>query len=238
MKAIQRWPALFSALLLALVSVSTPSVADTDVADVHRGINAKYLSPELDVERWTENFESESREIFRSRRAIVDALGITPGMSVADVGAGTGLFLTPLSKAVGPTGRLYANEISPVFAEHLRSRAAQEGLPQVEVMLGGERATGLAEATVDLVFLCDVYHHFEYPDEMLADIRGALRPGGRLVVVDFERTPGKTRDWILDHVRAGKQAIRKEIAAAGFVLEAEAEVNGLEENYLLRFRRP
>jgi predicted methyltransferase len=157
---------------------------------------------------------------------------------VADIGAGTGLFVELFAEAVGPTGRVYANEISPVFAEHLRRRAAQAGLTQVEVVLGSERATGLAPASLDLAFLCDVYHHFEYAGEMLADLHRALRPGGQLVVIDFERIPGTTRDWIVEHVRAGKQTTREEISAAGFAFEAEPEVAGLDENYLLRFRRP
>ena len=79
---------------------------------------------------------------------------------------------------------------------------------------------------------------FEYPEPMLASLRDALRPGGTLVVIDFEKIPGRTREFIMGHVRAGKQQFIDEIEGAGFVLEEEIQVEGLEENYVLRFRKP
>jgi predicted methyltransferase len=203
-----------------------------------RDINEKYLAPDLDVDHWLGVFEGESREIFRSRAAIVGALELTAGMRVADVGAGTGLFVGPFAQAVGSEGRVYAVEISPRFLDHLRRRSEQAGLHQVEVVAGGAHATGLPAAAVDLVFLCDVYHHFEDPKSMLADLQRALRPGGRLVLIDFDRVPGKTRKWVVRHVRADKAAFIAEIAAAGFVFEEEVAIEGLRENYMLRFRRP
>ncbi len=96
----------------------------------------------------------------------------------------------------------------------------------------------LPDDSIDLAFVCDVYHHFEYPSSMLASLRGVLRSGGALVVIDFERIPGRTREWILDHVRAGKEVFTEEIEDAGFVLEKELQVDGLLENYMLRFRNP
>jgi predicted methyltransferase len=229
---------LLGTCLLVLSSLLAPGAGGDEETSVRPGVNEKYLDPDLDVDHWVEIFEGESREIFQSRQAIVDALGLEPGMRAADIGAGTGLFLGPFAKAVGPEGRVYANEISPRFVLHLRSRAAKEGLTQVEVVKGDAHSTGLAEATVDLVFVCDVYHHFEYPKSMLADLHRALRPGGHLVLIEFERMPGKSREWIVEHVRAGKAAVTAEINASGFVLEEEVEIEGLRENYMLRFRRP
>jgi SAM-dependent methyltransferase len=205
---------------------------------VRPGVNESYLSSELDVERFTRIFEGESREVFASRDAIVAELRLAPGMAVADVGAGTGAFLAPLARGVGETGRLYAVDISPRFLLHLRRRAADEGWSQVEVVEGSERSAELAPGSVDRVFACDTYHHFEYPGSMLASLYRALRPGGQLVIVDFDRVPGVSREWVLEHVRAGRPQVLREIEAAGFVLEAEPAVEGLKENYLLRFRRP
>lgn len=85
--------------------------------------------------------------------------------------------------------------------------------------------------------MCDTYHHFEYPRATLASIRRALRPGGRLVVIDFERIPGKTRPWLLSHVRAGKAVFRGEVEKAGFAFVREAEIEGFRENYFLLFRK-
>jgi predicted methyltransferase len=204
---------------------------------VQPGINANFLASDLDVDRFVRTFEGESREIAVHRDEILASLGLAEGMAVADVGAGTGLFLAPLAEAVGSGGRVFAVDISPRFVEHLEQRAAQEGLAQVQVVQCAEDSVELPPASVDAVLVCDTYHHFEYPRSTLASLHAALRPGGRLVVVDFERIPGVSREWTLDHVRAGKDVFRAEIEAAGFRFEDELEVPGMEENYLLRFRR-
>jgi ubiquinone/menaquinone biosynthesis C-methylase UbiE len=95
--------------------------------------------------------------------------------------------------------------------------------------------TRLEENAVDVAFVCDAYHHFEDPKAMLASIRRALRPGGMLVLVDFERIPGTSPDWILKHVRAGKEDFRREIEASGFRFAEEVKL--MRENYFLRFTR-
>ena len=212
--------------------------SDAGEASVRPGINERFLADDLDVAEITEIFEGESREIFVAREALTDAIGLTPGAAIADVGAGTGLFEPLFSAAVGASGRVYAIDISPAFTRHLKERAAREQLDNVEVVLGGDRSTNLPTDSVDVIFICDTYHHFEYPSAMLADLRSALRPGGQLVIVDFERIPGVTPDWIIEHVRAGKAVFRGEIEAAGFELVEELEVPGIEENYVLRFVSP
>jgi predicted methyltransferase len=216
----------------------TPSAAPAHEASVKPGVNARFLADDLDVDEFVRTFEGESREIAIHHREIVAALELSPGMAVADVGAGTGLFLQPLARTVGSEGRVLAVDISPRFVEHLEQRASAEGLAQVEVVLCKEDSVELPPASVDVALVCDTYHHFEYPRSTLASLMAAIRPGGRLVVVDFERIPGVSREWTLDHVRAGKEVFRAEIEAAGFRLVDEVEVPGLEDNYLLRFRRP
>lgn len=89
--------------------------------------------------------------------------------------------------------------------------------------------------SVDLVFICDVYHHFEYPQSSLASIHGALRQHGEIVMVEFRRLSGKSSDWILNHVRAGQEVFTAEIEAAGF--KKVQESNSLKDNYILRFRK-
>jgi ubiquinone/menaquinone biosynthesis C-methylase UbiE len=190
------------------------------------------------VEEFTEIFESESREIYARRHEIVKSLDLRPGMAVADVGAGTGLFMELFAEAVGVNGKLYAVEVAPKFIEHLQARARKGGLHQVEVVAGEDRSARLPSNSVDLVFLCDTYHHFEYPESMLASLHRALRPRGRLVVVDFEKIPGSSQEWVLEHVRAGRAQVSAEIADAGFVFEHQRGVDGLVENYVLEFRRP
>ncbi len=214
-----------------------PPPPPADEASVRPGVNRSFLSPDLDVARYTEVFEGESREIFRARYKILAQLDLTPGMAVADVGAGTGLFVGPLSRRVRPGGVVYALEIAPAFLDHLRARVEREALQGVEVLRSRPRSLPLRAASLDLALLVDTYHHFEFPRSMLASLYATLRPGGALVVVDFEREPGVSRQWVLDHVRAGRPTVIAEIVAAGFELEAELAVPGLEENYALRFRR-
>lgn len=179
--------------------------------------------------------ESERREVYAHRREVVRALGIEPGDRVADLGAGTGAYLEVLAEAVGPKGKLYAVDIAPKLVEHLRQRARAAGLDQVEAVLATPESINLPPRSVDLVFTSDTYHHFEHPDATNASVKAALRPGGRYVVLDFERIPGTSRDWILEHVRAGKKTVIEEVEAAGFRLRRELDVEGLKENYLLVF---
>jgi ubiquinone/menaquinone biosynthesis C-methylase UbiE len=217
--------------------VATVPAVSTTEKNVRPGINKGYLSPELDIKKTLDKFEVESREIFVQRHRIVQHLEITPGMAVADIGSGTGLFLDLLAKRTGPEGRIHAVDISPKLVRFLAQRCRKKGLRQVDVVLCKRDSVELPPASIDLAFVCDTYHHFEYPRSTLASIHQALRPGGRMVVVDFERLPGKSRKWVLDHVRAGKEVFTAEIEAAGFVKMDEVKVRGLKENYLLRFRR-
>jgi len=224
---------------LACAGTGTAPAPPAPVAEapVEAASNDSFLSAELNVDEFVDRFEGESREIAVHRADILAALEIESGMDVADVGAGTGLFMAPLSKSVGAGGKVYAIDISEGFVEHLQKRTEEEGLGNVETVLCTERSVELDEGTIDLAFVCDVYHHFTYPQSSLASIRKALRPGGRLVVVEFERIPGVSRDWLLEHVRAGKDDFRSEIQTAGFTFEKEVEIEGLDENYFLVFRK-
>jgi SAM-dependent methyltransferase len=201
---------------------------------VRPGINKSFKNPELDPSKFKKRFEGESREVYFRRGRITKAARIEPGMSVADVGAGTGLFMDLFSRAVGPEGKVYAIDIAPKLVDFMKERAAKRGYDNVEPRLCSEKSIDMPANSVDVVFVCDTYHHFEYPQATLASIHKALRPGGHLVIVDFERIPGKSRPWILGHVRAGKEVFSKEITAAGFELVEEPDL-GLKENYLRRF---
>jgi SAM-dependent methyltransferase len=200
-------------------------------------LNERFLAEDLDVGEFVGIFEGESREVAVHREAIAATLGLRAGQAVADVGAGTGLFLEPLARAVGPGGTVYAVDIAPGFVEHMRERAAAAGLAQVRPVLCTERSVELPDASVDAVFVCDTYHHFGWPADTLASIRRALRPDGLLVIVDFERDPATSRPWVLDHVRLGADGVVREVQAAGFRLLDRPTPESLEETYVLRFRR-
>ena len=214
----------------------SPRTADAAEPSVRPGVNAPFLATDVDVGHFVETFEGESREIAAQRQLIAMHLGLRPGMTVADIGAGTGLFMPDLAHGVGPGGTVYAVDIAPAFLEHLRQRARAEGLDRVQVVAGTERSVELPPSSVDVAFVCDTYHHFEYPHSTLASLRDALKPDGVLVVVDFERR-SDSRQWVLDHVRCGSEQVIAEIEAEGFHLIDRPAVQGLAENYLLRFRR-
>ncbi len=217
---------------------SRPLHPPAEEVSIRPGVNDDFLGEEVDVPHFVGVFEGESREIAASKEALVAALHLRKGQDVADVGSGTGLFLPLLSEAVGRGGKVYALDISPAFLEHLEKRVLEEQLGPVEVRECSARSVELEPFAVDVAFVCDTYHHFEYPQSVLFSLYKAVRPLGKLYVVDFERIPGVSRQWVLDHVRANKDTVKKEIESAGFVFEAEEKIPGLRENYVLRFRRP
>ena len=208
-----------------------------DEQSVRPGINREFLNPQLDVTQWLSRFELESREIYSAREEVNAACGIRPGMRVADIGAGTGFYSRLFANAVGSEGWVYAVDIAPAFIEHIVKQAEADKITNLSALLCSDRSVRLPPASVDLAFICDTYHHFEYPASTLASIHRALRPQGQLVVIDFERIPGQSRDWVLEHVRAGKAEFRAEIEAAGFEFAGETPIQGFHENYLLKFRK-
>ncbi len=224
-------------LLLSFAIVLLWSCQGTQPAEtsVKPGINDAFLEAPS-AEPWVARFESETREIAAHRGDIVAAVGLHQGQAVADVGAGTGLFMEPFAKAVGPGGKVYSVDLAPVMVGYLQERKQKLGLSQVDVVQCTDRSTELPANSVDVVFVCDTYHHFEYPQDTLASIHRALRPGGNLVVVDFKRIEGESSEWTLNHVRAGEDVFTKEIENAGFELVQRRE-DMMKDNYLLRFRK-
>lgn len=204
---------------------------------VKPGINKSFKDPNLDIDRMLKRFELESREVYLLRNKIVEACEIQPGNIVADVGAGTGLFSRLFSKSVSDKGWVYAVDIAPRLVGHITQQATENDLTTITGVVCAENSINLPANSVDFVFLCDTYHHFEYPKSTLASIQKALRPGGRMVVIDFERIEGKTREWLLGHVRAGKDVFRAEVQDAGFNFVAEKKIDGFEENYFLVFQK-
>ncbi len=207
-------------------------------SSVNPGINSSFLDPNLDVDAFIARFEVESREIFSAREAVLQALDISPGTAIADIGAGTGFYAMAFANRVGPNGAVYAVEIAPKFLTHIRELSHQLKRTNVVPVLCDEDSVRLAKESVDVVFSSDVYHHFEYPKATLESIYRALKPGGKMVIIDFERIEGTSREWTMNHVRAGKDVVRQEIEAVGFEFVEEKKIEGFHENYFIEFRKP
>ncbi|MEW6646184.1 MAG: methyltransferase domain-containing protein [Pseudomonadota bacterium] len=201
--------------------------------NVAPGINRHYENP--DFEQWRGTFEQSGREVYARRMDILAASTLRPGMAVADIGAGSGLFTLLFAREVGEQGRVYAVDIAPEFVAGIEARARAEGRGNVVGVVSEQRSTRLAPNSIDLAFVCDTYHHFEYPQAMLASIHQALRPGGRLIIIDFRRESGFSSSWVMGHVRAGEAQVIAEVTAAGFTLTAQPDL--LRSNYFLTFTR-
>jgi ubiquinone/menaquinone biosynthesis C-methylase UbiE len=166
------WTLLFLTIL---------STAGAQEKSVKPRINDPFKNP--DVEKFQKTFEGESQEVFVQREKIVAACEVKPGMVVADIGAGTGLHTRLFARVVENEGQVYAVDIAAKFLEHIRKTSREAGLKNVTAVLCNKDSVDLPPSSVDVAFVCDTYHHFEYPQKTLASLRRALKPGGKLVVV-------------------------------------------------------
>lgn len=201
--------------------------------NVNPEINRHYENP--DVTQWRGVFEREGREIWDRRADIIYQLGLNSGQKVADIGAGTGFFTVMMAREVGATGQVYAVDIARQFVDASVQRAREQGLENVVGVVNDQQSTQLPADQIDLVFISDTYHHFEYPQAMLRSIHGALKTGGELVIIDFRRIPEQSSSWVVEHVRAGKQQVIAEIEAADFELTQSLDL--MQTQYYLRFRK-
>lgn len=221
-------------LLLAafLLPCAFSDVSVAQEKSVRPGINDSFQDP--DVDKFVKRFEIESREVFALRNEVVAACELEPGQTVADIGAGTGLFTRLFADAVGEEGRVVAVDIAQNFLDHIAETSREAGLKNVETVLCTADSTELPAESVDVAFICDTYHHFEYPLKTIASLRAALKPGGRMIVIDFEKIPGVSRDFIMSHVRAPQEVFESEIVQAGF-LKTREMTDLLSENYFVEF---
>jgi ubiquinone/menaquinone biosynthesis C-methylase UbiE len=198
---------------------------------------AKELNKSFDADasQWTERFEHEGRAIYDKRYEVLDAMHLKPGMNAADIGAGSGLFSRLMAQRVAPGGTIFAVDISKNMIDHIAKVAEQEKITNLKPILGDPHSPRLAPNSLDLVCIIDSYHHFEFPQDMLSEIRKALRPDGSLVLIDFKRVDGVSAEYVLKMVRAGEGTFTDEFQNAGFDL-VERRDDMFPDNYLLRFR--
>ena len=181
---------LYSLLLLTAASAQPASVPSAyEAIPVSKdGIGVRYLGREVArVMGWqaADWLERDERETEERTDLLVQELHLMPGMRVADIGAGTGYVSRRMARVVGATGRVEAVDVQPQMVEKLAERAQRENLPQLHPVLGAEDDVRLPPESIDLAIMVDVYHELARPYEVLASIVRALRPGGRVVFVEY-----------------------------------------------------
>lgn len=167
-------------------------------------------------------YEGIGRESWQHPEEVVRVLGIKPGETVADLGAGGGYFTFLLARAVGPRGKVYAVDVDPTMVDYLKARAAREGFANVEVVLADENDPRLQAGAVDLMFTCNTYHHLEERPAYFARLKQYLRPDGRIAIIDFE---GQSSFFarVFGHATADT-IVRHEMQSAGYTLEAAFDI--------------
>jgi ubiquinone/menaquinone biosynthesis C-methylase UbiE len=151
---------------------------------------------------------------------MVASLGVKPGMTVCDMGCGNGFYTVQLAKMVGAKGKVYAVDIQPKMLEFLAERAEKQKVSDTVVPVLGELwDPKLPEGKMDLILLVDVYHEFSHPEHMLAAMRKALAPGGRIVMVEFRAEDPEVP--IKPEHKMTKEQVKKEFLPNGFKLVKE-----------------
>jgi predicted methyltransferase len=210
-------------IALVLGTVLVTALAHAQPATSHHGFE--------DVAHWTRVFDDPQRDVWQKPDAVVQALGLAPGMTVADLGAGTGYFSRRLSAAVGPRGAVLAAEPEPTLVAHLRERAEREGTANVVPILASKDNPRLPAASVDVVLIVDTWHHIDDRIAYARRLKDVLKPGGRLAIIDWQK-----RELPVGPDTAHKLAreeVVEEIQAAGYRLASEPDV--LPYQYFLIF---
>ena len=182
---------------------------------------------------WLERSEREKEE---RGDLLLRELGLKPGMAVADVGAGTGYYarrVAPLIGAGGSGGTVYAVDVQPEMIALLGELAAKAGLPNIKPVLGAVDDVKLPPASIDLAILVDVYHELEFPFEVIESLVRALKPGGRIVYVEYRAEDPKVPIKALH--KMSEAQVRKEAAAHALVYERTA--NTLPWQHVVVFKK-
>jgi ubiquinone/menaquinone biosynthesis C-methylase UbiE len=211
-----------------------PLLLSTAFAQVADKANEGYKTPE-GRDQVARSLVAPDRDARQKPQELVDAMQLHAGMTVADIGTGAGYMLPFLSRAVGDTGKVYAEDIQDDFLAKARAHAEGEHLGNVAYIKGAEKDPTLPASAIDVALALDSYHHYDYPEAMLTGIRRGLKPGGHLVIVEYYRRPNAMPNGrAMQHIRLDKPDVIKEVESNGFRLLSEREqVKGSQ--YMLTF---
>jgi ubiquinone/menaquinone biosynthesis C-methylase UbiE len=206
-----------------MIGLLLSGAATTISGQVAVDANKRYQTPEGRAAVAT-GLNDPHRDDHQKPKELIAALGIKPGMAVADIGTGTGYMLPFLHDAVGEKGHVYGEDIFDDFLAQARARIAGKGYDNVTFVKGTEHTASLVEGSVNLVLVLDVYHHFNYPTDMLDSISRSLKRNGRLAIVDYYKRPGAMASGdAVQHIRIDYDDMVKEVEANGFHLLEKKE---------------
>ncbi len=188
--------------------------------------------PFANADHSAQQLDDPSRDEWQRPDDVVRALRLTPTMTVADVGAGTGYFAVRLARSV-PRGRVIATDIEPDMVRHLGERARREHLPNLRAVPATPTSSGLGPGSVDAILVVHVWHHVADRASLARDLAAALRPGGRLLVVDFARDAHRGPP---PEMRLTPDQVVADLAGAG--LDARVSTIALPEQYVVEALRP
>jgi ubiquinone/menaquinone biosynthesis C-methylase UbiE len=178
-----------------------------------------------------------ARDEKQKPRELIEAMDLKPGMSVADVGTGVGYMVPFLSRAVGPNGKVFAEDIAADFIDKAKARSKYANVTNATFILGTAESAKLPADSLNAVLILDVYHHFDYPDQMMAGIHDSLLGGGRVFIVDYYKSEkAMPNGRALEHIRADRDDVIKEIEGFGFRLLWKKD-HLPEVQYMLAFEK-
>ena len=210
-------------------------MADPDLTLVTSTDRLKDLVHTVRVKRYLAALERDSRDAMQHPDRIMATLAFEPGDVVADVGAGSGYFTVRVARAVGATGKVIATDIRQEMLDYIQARVAKQGLANVQLLKVEPTDPGLPAGSVDTVLMVDVIHYVKDRAGYARKVRGALAPGGRLVVIDFRYDPEATREFAPPlEQQVPRETLDREMAEAGF--EVAASYDFLPEQYFVVYR--
>jgi len=205
------------------LSICVLALAGALAAQVAQQANSTYQTPE-GRQAVAQGLAAPTRDSAQKPGELVQAMGLKPGMTVADVGTGIGYMLPYLSRRVGPSGLVLAEDIFDDFLAEAKHTATDQKLSNISFIKGSETDPNLPQGQVDMALVLDAYHHFDYPEKMLAALHKALKPDGKLVVVEYyKRESAMPNGRALTHIRLDMPDLIKELEANHFHLLMEKE---------------
>lgn len=220
-------------LLLVLTLWAAPTLAQTEHRHGGQEEQGKHRNP-TDLKSYLEHLDSVERDKDQKPAQVVEALALKPGMAVADLGSGSGYFTRRFVEAVTDSGRVYAVDVEPEMLEYVKASLERAHKPySVEFILAGPDSPKLPTESVDVIFLCNVAHHLENRPTYFANVTSALKPGGRIAIIDFYPDERSGNLGFPKHHLVSRDTLVAEMAKAGYRLFREHDF--LPKQYFLEF---